>query len=124
MLQIFLTLFGITTVGAETTASKPASTAARAELKMALARFNTLTPNAQKQVEDLHTSLTDEQRLQLQRYERWLDTLSPADRRRLENADSTDSRLAIIRELLSSQAAMLQKSPWKRMGRYASWLWI
>lgn len=45
----------------------------------------------------------------MMRYARWLDTLTPAQKQRLDSAESTPDRLAVVRKLIDEQKKQLDK---------------
>jgi len=80
-----------------------------------LHEFDSLSEDDQQRIRSLHQSLhqstPEGKKLQalLNRYDRWLATLSPGERQRIEGAKSTEERLAIVKELVNEQATALER---------------
>ena len=93
----------------------PLSSQRREILSQRLREFESLPESEQQRIRSLHESLQqtteDAKKLQgtLSRYDRWLATLSPVERRRIEDASTTDARLAVVRELVNEQALALER---------------
>lgn len=87
----------------------------RAIMTDRLHEFDSLTEEEQQRIRTLHQSLQqptpEGRKLQslLNRYDRWLATLSPAERQRIEAAKTADERLAVVKELVNEQAAALER---------------
>jgi hypothetical protein len=97
------------------TSGAPMSAQRRAIMTDRLHEFDSLTEEEQQRIRTLHQSLQqptpDGKKLQslLNRYDRWLATLSPAERERIEAAKTADERIAVVKELVNEQATALER---------------
>jgi hypothetical protein len=93
----------------------PLSSQRREILSQRLREFESLPESEQQRIRSLHEALQqsseDAKKLQgtLSRYDRWLATLSPVERRRIEEAPTTEARLVVVRELVNEQAVALER---------------
>lgn len=75
--------------------------------------FDLLSAADQEKLRSLHATVSESDpeaqslRKSLERFERWLATLAPADRARLQNAKSDEERLKLARDLVTEQTARL-----------------
>ena len=100
---------------ADDAAAKPLSAQQRAFLQAKLAEFDALSAGERRRIEDLHNAVSspgpeaERYRRLFDDYRRWLDTLTPSQRRRVMAAETPESRMEVVRELVEGQTSSLAK---------------
>lgn len=114
---VALLLGGAAPCGApsEDPAARPLSAPQRAALQAKLGELDALPAAERRRIEDLHVALSAEgpegerYRRIFDDYRRWLDTLTPSQRRRVLSAQTPESRIEVVRELVEGQSSGLAK---------------